>query len=70
MRPGFGSPGGRRHTVCGARIGREFLIVEFCLLIDNWSAPLGFHNNRKSTINHGLLGRRLMVGQVPLEHFV
>jgi hypothetical protein len=23
-----------------------------------------------STINNGLLGRRLMVGQVPLEHFV
>jgi hypothetical protein len=56
-------------------VGFEFLIVEFSLLVDNWDAPLGVPltiESQQSTIavNHGLLGRRLMVGQVPLEHFI
>jgi hypothetical protein len=58
--------GGRRVAV-----DEEFLIVDFCLLIDNWDAPLGF-NPQSKVENQRLdsLGRRLMVGQVPLEHFV
>jgi hypothetical protein len=49
----------------------EFLIVENRLLNDNSHARTGFTQQssiQPSTI--GLLGRRLMVGQVPLEHFV
>jgi hypothetical protein len=49
----------------------EFLIVEIRLLHDNSRARTGF--NQQSSIQPssiGLLGRRLMVGQVPLEHFV
>ena len=51
-------------------VAGEFLIVDFGLLNENRRAPfLGFiQPNHHSTI--GLLGRRLMVGQVPLEHFV
>ena len=48
---------------------QKFLIVDFCLLIENEAAPCGA-NQKARIINHDLLGRRLMVGQVPLEHFV
>jgi hypothetical protein len=45
------------------------MIVDFRLLIHNEGA-IGFPtDNQRSTIID-VLGRRLMVGQVPLEHFV
>jgi hypothetical protein len=47
----------------------EFLIVDFCWLHENDRAPGGV-NSTSEAINNGILGRRLMVGQVPLEHFV
>jgi hypothetical protein len=50
---------------------REFLIVEIRLLNENRVPVKGVQPTIKtSSINNGLLGRRLMVGQVPLEHFV
>jgi hypothetical protein len=44
----------------------ELLIVDFSLLQDN-ARSTSEKFNRQSL---DLLGRRLMVGQVPLEHFV
>ena len=55
-----------------AVVDEEFLIVDFGLLIENLTVPrLGVQSTiNHQAINNGLLGRRLMVGQVPLEHFV
>jgi hypothetical protein len=53
--------------------GEEFLIVDFCWLIDNSKQPdpgAVNVNHQESSIDNDSLGRRLMVGQVPLEHFV
>ena len=60
---------GQRGGGCSRKIWRrEFLIVEIRLLHDNRVPVRGPINIQRSTIER--LGRRLMVGQVPLEHFV